>query len=190
MTSRQPPAVTIATIEARPLDTARRAAVEAIFFEASATRSWPDAAAREAFAERWLGRYLREDPRWFFVAEGPDGHVLGYLAGALDDPALAGRFADIGYFAALAPLTARFPAHLHVNVAQGARGMGIGAHLVERFLAQASAAGAIGVHVVTGASSRNLSFYQRNGFGPLAVLDWNGTPIAMLGRPLGGASPG
>ena len=49
------------------------AGIDAVFFEASNTKSFADAAARRTFRERWLGRYLVHDARWFYVAlVGPD----------------------------------------------------------------------------------------------------------------------
>ncbi|MDX2288659.1 MAG: GNAT family N-acetyltransferase [Hyphomicrobiaceae bacterium] len=166
------------------LDASDRAAIDDIFFTASKTSSFPSAQARADFHDRWLGRYLRHDTDWFSVARTLDGDIAGYLAGAIDDPAAAPRFADIGYFAALAPVTVRFPAHLHVNVRADLRARGIGAALIGAFAADAAAAGAVGLHVVTGHDSRNVAFYMRHGFDPLVGLSWNGARILMLGRRL------
>jgi GNAT superfamily N-acetyltransferase len=145
-------------------------AIDRIFFEASATRSFASDAAREEFRERWLGRYLVHDPGFAYVAVDTAGGPIGYLVGCLDDPARAPRFADIGYFARFADLTARFPAHLHVNLAPAARNEGLGGALVGRFAADAASAGAPGLHVVTSQTSRNVAFYERNGFAPLAAI--------------------
>ena len=82
--------------------------LDAIFFEASGTKSFADEEARAAFRERWLARYLGQYPQWAYVAIAGDGRVAGYLVGALDE---GSGFED---FAAAA---ADFPAHLHVNLA-------------------------------------------------------------------------
>lgn len=162
--------------------------LDAIFFEASLTRSFADEAARAAFRERWLGRFLSSDPQLAHVALGLDAAgrrtVLGYLVGALDDPGLAPRFGDIGYFASLAELTAQFPAHLHINLAPAARGLGIGRRLVERFAGDVGRAGLPGFHVVTGAHSRNVSFYRRAGLDLVHPFSWSGTDLVLLGRRL------
>ncbi|MEQ8825920.1 MAG: GNAT family N-acetyltransferase [Filomicrobium sp.] len=139
---------------------------------------------REAFRERWLGRYLEHDPEWFYLASA-DGAIVGYLAGCVEDPATAARFSDIGYFQVWAGYTAQYPAHLHVNVCPTARDQGLGSRLVDRFVGDLSAAGVKGVHLVTGLHSRNVAFYQRNGFVRVADIDWNGSEIVMLGRLLG-----
>lgn len=160
--------------------------LDAIFFESSATRSFPDEQTRTAFRERWLGRYLAHDSRWFYAAllDGGRGPLVGYLAGAADDPAHAARFADIGYFSDLAEVTARYPAHLHINVASGIRSTGIGARLIAAFVADLRAAGCPGVHLVTGAGSRNVVFYRRNGFEEVKRFMWGDRDLVLLGRTL------
>jgi GNAT superfamily N-acetyltransferase len=160
------------------------AAIDAIFFEASATQSFAGDAERAVFHERWLGRYLADFTDGCFVALGPDGRVLGYVVGATTDPARDPRFADIGYFSVLAAETRRFPAHLHINLAPEARNKGLGGRLIEAFCAHARAKGAHGVHVVTAAASRNRTFYARAGFTHVVEADWNGHAIVFLGRTL------
>lgn len=161
--------------------------IDRIFFEASGTKAFADDATRAAFRERWLGRYLTHDPQWFYVALAHTGEPLGYLAGCLDNPAVASRFADIGYFAILAPLTAQYPAHLHINLAPVARSLGIGSRLVERFAADAARTGVPGVHVVTGQGLRNVGFYRRNGFDREVPFAWQGRTLVFLGRTLVGS---
>ena len=160
------------------------AQVEAIFFEASAN---PPAAGpeRDDFRERWLGRYLQHETDVLLVALAGEDTVAGYLVGALADPALQARFADIGYFRAdFAGLTRRFPAHLHINLARHFRSQGIGARLIEAFAEIARQAGAQGLHVVTGRAMRNVRFYQRCGFVERGSTMWNGRELVFLGRHL------
>lgn len=160
------------------------ASVERIFFESSRRQTFADDAERSAFREQWLGRYLLHDREHAFVARADDGSVAGYLIGSLDDPAVAPRFADMGFFTELADLTARYPAHLHINLDAAWRSQGIGAQLVEHF-AQHAAQHAPGVHIVTGADARNVGFYRRCGFEPLRELDWKGSALLFMGRSLG-----
>lgn len=168
--------------------------IDWIFFDASATRSFADVDARDAFRERWLGRYLERFAQWFYVvvdvaADDQAACVLGYLAGCLDDPARSALFADIGYFHDLRDLTARFPAHLHINLARHARNQGIGAELIERFCADARQAGAFGVHVVTSAHSRNVTFYNRCGFNEVRRFRCGAVENVMLARCLDACRP-
>jgi GNAT superfamily N-acetyltransferase len=164
------------------------AELDEVFFEASGTKTFADEAARLSFRERWLGRYLTHDPELAFLAIAAPGQqeetLAGYLVGALDDPARAPRFADLGYFQNLADVTARYPAQLHVNLAPAWRGAGIGRDLVDAFIADARSAGAPGVHVVTSRGMRNVRFYAQCGFVELGACEWNGRELLMLGRAL------
>jgi len=167
------------------LSDTRRAelAVEAILFE-TARRTYPPGPERDAFKERWLGRYLQYDAGKAFVAVDASRDVVGYLVGAFDDPARTPRFGDLSYFADFASLTSRFPAHLHINLTADWRSLGIGERLIEAFVGQARSAGVPGVHVVTGEGARNTRFYAKCGFRQEGRLDWNGHPLVLLGKPI------
>ena len=172
----------------RWLDVANRDAlmpeIDAIFFEASGTKSFASDAERDAFRTRWLGRYFQHFPQWAYLALGPDARVAGYLVGSVDDPANDPLFADIAYFQDFAGLTALYPAQLHVNLAPDWRGLGLGARLVEAFAADATRAGALGVHVVTSRASRNVGFYAANGFHEAGALAANNRDLVFLARRL------
>jgi GNAT superfamily N-acetyltransferase len=156
------------------------ASIDGIFFGASGTQSFASEAERHVFRQRWLGRFLNgDDAAHAFVALAGDT-VIGYLVGALDDPARGDRFADIGYFRDFAHLTPTYPAHLHINLAPDARSKGIGPQLITAFAAHAKAAGAPGMHVVTGAASRNVRFYTACGFIEAGRLELP-KPIVFLG---------
>lgn len=159
-------------------------AVDAIFFESSSTKSFADAEARDAFRARWLGRYLKHDPQWVYLALAGDA-VAGYLAGRVDDPEPTRAGEDIARFAGAAQLAAEYPAHLHINLAPAYRSRGIGAQLIAAFAEDAARVGACGIHVVTGAASRNVGFYKHNGFSELQRASLNGREIVLLGRRLG-----
>ena len=159
-------------------------AVEAVFFESSLTKSFPDADARSAFRERWLGRYLKHDPQFAYVAL--DGEkVAGYLVGSLDDGATAARFRDVAV-PAFASVTAKFPAHLHVNLAANYRNGGVGGRLIAAFIADLECRHVPGVHVVTGLGARNVGFYNRNGFLEVARAKAGSHDLVLLGRRLTG----
>ena len=155
--------------------------LDAIFFEASGTKTFADEDARAAFRERWFARYLDQHPQWAFVAIAGDDRVAGYLVGALDEGS---------GFEAFAAAAADFPAHLHVNLAPQFRNRGIGAMLIEAFAADARRAGAKGMHVVTTADARNVRFYEREGFRERARTSVNGRELVFLGRSLAEAASG
>lgn len=161
-----------------------RAELDAIFFAASATQVFAGPASRAAFRERWLGRYLVVDAAHAFVAIDADRRVAGYLVGCLDDPARLARFADQVPVRTFAALSASFPAHLHINLVPQARNRGLGQRLIETFAAHAISYGAPGVHVVTGARSRNVRFYQRCGFEQVGRHSNEASDMVFLGRRL------
>jgi GNAT superfamily N-acetyltransferase len=155
-----------------------------VFFQSSNTQSFADAAARAAFHERWLSRYLNHDPQWAYVAMSECGDVAGYLVASLDDPAMTPRFADNAHFLIFKDLTRRFPAHLHVNLAPAYRSHGLGSQLVSQFLADATRAGAPGVHIMTSRGARNVGFYGRNGFHELGATGQGAQDVVFLAREL------
>lgn len=158
--------------------------VDAIFFEAGLRRFEPGP-ERDAFRERWLGRYLQGGSDMALLAMAGTDTVAGYLVGAVENPALAARFADIPYFRNdFADLCRQFPAHLHINLAPAFRSQGIGARLIEAFAARAASAGAPGLHAVTGKGMRNVRFYLRCGFSERGAALWNGRALVFLGRHL------
>lgn len=141
--------------------------IDAIFFEASNTQSFESDAARSAFRERWLGRYLRNNPQFAYLAFSAAREVVGYLVGAIENAA-QGRTAEDGDIAAFGDVKQRYPAHLHINMAPAYRGAGIGSRLIDTFIVDVKRAGAAGVHVITSAASANVPFYNRNGFSEIA----------------------
>ena len=160
------------------------AAVDQIFFSSSATQSFANAAERAAFRERWLGRYLLVDASHAFIAIEDADRVVGYLVGGTEDIAHQARFADLWTARAFAAASARFPAHLHINIAEDRRGHGIGARLIEAFAVHAVQHGARGMHVVTSATSRNVHFYERCGFAEIDRITAGSNTVVFLGHRL------
>jgi GNAT superfamily N-acetyltransferase len=158
--------------------------IDAIFYEASNIKTFADERERAVFRERWLGRYLTDEPAWSYLAVASDGSVAGYLVGSIGKPK---RIEDVGSFEDFAPFTADYPAYLHVNLAPAFRNRGIGRGLVAAFAADAARAGAKGMHVVTGAGARNVGFYERAGFSILARTPTSGRELVLLARKLGPA---
>lgn len=163
-------------------DLHRNREIDEIFFEASSVQSFASDEARRGFRQLWLGRYLSEEPEHAFVALGADGTACGYLIGSIEDPARRAEFSELTYFKDFAHLTARFPAHLHINVAQAARSQGIGAELIEAFIKHLQRLDVPGVHVVTGRGQRNVGFYGRSGFTERGSSPWRNNEVVLLGR--------
>src|SRR5262249_6713499 len=151
-----------------------------IFFESSAKQHFSSSQEKDAFRERWLGRYIASHKDSFFLALDESGHVVGYLAGCLENPTELVHFRDIEYFQSIADICRDYPAHLHINVAPGWRNHGLGAALVERFALWARLHSVGGVHLVTSSTSRSIPFYLRSGFRELRTFPWNsGISVCM-----------
>jgi GNAT superfamily N-acetyltransferase len=162
--------------------------IEAIFFESAVRKTFASEAEREAFRVRWLARYLARYPDDAFVALGAGGEAVGYLIGCPDSAATSAEFADAGYGPGMAPvvaeISARYPAHLHINMRADIRGLGVGQRLIEAYADRLRGGGVAGVHVVTGAQSRAVGFYRKCGFEPLTETPWPAPGTLALGRVL------
>jgi GNAT superfamily N-acetyltransferase len=173
-----------AIVDRGGLNSARLAQIDEIFFEASG-RTFLPGRERDAFHERWLGRYLRDPEDVVLLALGTSKNVVGYLVGALEDPAGQHRFSDISYFREdFRDLCRLYPAHFHINVAAAFQSRETGAGLITAFARRAARAGAPGMHVVTGKGARNVAFYRRCNFEELRGAVWNGNNVVFLGRRL------
>ncbi|MEM1371918.1 MAG: GNAT family N-acetyltransferase [Pseudomonadota bacterium] len=161
--------------------------LDAIFFGAAARQDFIDASERAEFRYRWLGRYLERFSNLAWVAlsidDGDDPRpacVVGYVVGSLGDPAADPHFSDLTMYKEVRLESATWPAHLHINLAPVARNAGLGGRLVQRFAAAAFVRGARGLHVVTGAHSRNHGFYRRLGLQAVATLSAPGNQPAVM----------
>ncbi|HEX2336087.1 MAG TPA: hypothetical protein VHI72_06400 [Hyphomicrobiaceae bacterium] len=97
-------AIEITKVEAGDLASPVLAQIDDIFF-AAASRTYQPGPERDAFRERWLGRYLQGGSDALFLAK--QGHtVAGYLVGAVENPALQERFADMATCAPTSPICA------------------------------------------------------------------------------------
>lgn len=139
--------------------------------------------------------YAVLEPAQALVAEDAEG-VAGYLVGTYDTdafavrqeqdwwPALRQRYADPALdltetdrmrvagimqpSSSPAGIVADYPAHIHMNLRQRLRGQGVGMALLQRWLAEARAAGVRGVHLGASASNTGaIAFWQKGGFVPL-----------------------
>ncbi len=156
--------------------------IDAIFF-ATALRVYPPGPERDAFRERWLGRFLEAENDVVVVALDAGDRVVGYLAGTLENAAESRRFADMPHFKEhFATSCAQYPAHLHINLAESHRNRGLGARMIEAFVACVRNAGLPGLHVTTGRGMRNVGFYLQCGFREIAALERNGGAMVFLGR--------
>jgi ribosomal protein S18 acetylase RimI-like enzyme len=158
----------------------------AIFWATAGSPSFESPDAQRAFHRRWFGLYLESEPERFFLALDGSGAVTGYLAACLDSfaPAAQPIVDGIAYSTPdIRAALAACPSHFHINVKPGCQGRGIGHRLVARLMETCASEGSRGVHVVTGASSRAVRFYEACGFRRIAAAG-DSPSLAVLVAPL------
>lgn len=157
--------------------------IRRIFFESSVKKDFRDEAERERFFQKWTEYYLSEYPKYVYTACDQGGEVLGYLMGCPDSRQALSHFANqISSYSLFADLFDRFPAHLHINLTDAARGRGLGGQLIEAFIRDIK--GSAGVHIVTSQGARNAGFYKKNGFTYEDVRELKGAHYLFMGRRL------
>ncbi|RTL63830.1 MAG: N-acetyltransferase [Hyphomicrobiales bacterium] len=157
------------------------AGIEAIFF-ATAARPYPEGPERDAFLEKWLGRFLAAPDDVLLVALDGD-QVVGYLVGTFENAAVSPRFRDMPHFREnFVRQCALYPAHLHINLHAEYRSAGLGARMLDIFAGLVAEAGLPGMHVTTGRGMRNVGFYLRCGFVEAGSLERAGGVMLFLGR--------
>ncbi len=180
--------------ECSPADGARLLAqARQIFFETAHTKPFESAAANRAFLQRWFGNYADTQPGAFVFSLDGDGAVTGYLAGCPDSfsPGSKTIIGDIYYFTpSFCAALKNYPSHFHINVKPSQQGKGIGHLLVARFAEICAGAGSSGIHVVTGASSRAVKFYETCGFNPVTPYAGADPGLAVLIRAVVAPSKG
>ena len=166
-------------------------AVRALCAETGAQGEPVPAEEADAFAERWVGPYLKLRPDWTFVAE-VDGRVVAYLTGCPDSAAFEAEVRakleptpdSRSFFGQdfLDSVWTRHPGHAHMNAAKAHRGRGLGGELLKAFFAALQDAGVGSAHVFCG--NRALGYWVKAGFSPIGSCEpAPGVFIHALARP-------
>jgi GNAT superfamily N-acetyltransferase len=147
-----------------------------------------------SWADLWTSYYTDQEPESLHVAT-MDAGVVGYLAGCRNTAAMHPNTQELTktvvrrHWLLFRPGTAgflyrglldsvrdreratgdfidpRWPAHLHIDLLPAARGTGLGAALMERWLHQLREAGSPGCHLLTLVeNARALKFFGKSGF--------------------------
>jgi ribosomal protein S18 acetylase RimI-like enzyme len=153
---------------------------------------------RRLMQDFFVSYYTDYEPEHLWIAEG-DSTVVGYLTGSVGDrrarsgKARAASVAAIRlltfryrlgrltlrYFARVAGAVLRseyphadlreYPAELHINLTEGARGYGLGKRLMNACLDQMAGAGVPGIHLnTTNLNAVAVRMYEKMGFHLLA----------------------
>jgi len=155
-------------------------ALRRIFFETSTRKTFASATEREEFRYRYLDLYLK-NPDWVFLALAPDETILGYLLVATQTTEEV--FTLIPSLEAFRVfIKASYPAHLHINLTESARGTNLGSRLLEEMETALRKKNIFGVHLVTTSHARNVSFYRKNLYEPMSETQVNGVSLLMLAK--------
>lgn len=153
-----------------------------IFLESSVKKEFKDEEERAAFYYKYVGFYLEYYPELCLLAL-KNGKLLGYILGATksQDSKLYSLQPHLKKFQ---EFFQDYPAHLHINCSADSRGQGVGSKLIKAFEEKLQKLGVSGLHIMTGGTSRNRSFYQRLGFDFETEIMFQGSPILMMGKKL------
>ena len=136
--------------------------IQKVFFESSEKKDFVSLIERDQFMHKYLGLYYEMFPDYFYIAEW-EGNVVGYICGApvTMTPYLLKKQPHLIQFK---EESIHFPAHLHINLTEKARGKGLGVELIERFCNELRNLNISGVHIITSPNARNIHFYKKVGF--------------------------
>lgn len=168
------------------------AAIKIICAETGRQGEPVDDEEREAFSEHWIGPYRELRPDWTLVAV-VGKKVIGYLTGCPDTLSFEKErrrvFRPQPDSRELFPaeirlkLWAEHPAHLHMNVSAGFRGMGAGAALLKAYFDELKKAGVPSAHVICGPAA--APYWERMGFRAEALVEAApGVDLSALTRPV------
>jgi ribosomal protein S18 acetylase RimI-like enzyme len=156
--------------------------VDEIFFESSPKKSFTSAAERDAFKFKYLDWYAQNCPQYFLVALGEKSEVLGYICGVADTRSHPDLSSLHPWFHIFEDCFSLYPAHLHINCAESARGRNIGSTLLAVFENYLRSDGVIGVHLVTAPQARNVGFYDKNGYNFTKINHWKENALLLMGK--------
>lgn len=151
-----------------------------IFFESSSKKVFKSDTEKNDFLYKYLGFYKDKYPNIFLVAL-MDDKVLGYICGARDSKFENELYDFLPHYSLFEDLYEKFPAHLHINLSQNSRGLGVGSKLIEAFEEIVSTSG---VHLITGPKARNRSFYLKNNYTFECLREFRGLELLFMGKTL------
>ena len=157
--------------------------IEAIFWETSARKAFASDDEKIHFRARYLDTYLTQYSEHVFVAALGE-RVLGYILGVPETLKATDILKSSPHLEIFEDLYERYPAHLHINLTADARGTGLGGELLQAFERHLSALQVKGVHLITAATARNVSFYLKNHYTHRVERLWDGRPLLLLGKQL------
>ena len=158
--------------------------LETIFYSSSARQEFNSDAERDHFRLKYFDWYRIHHADLVFVASNAHGEVLGYVCGTPNTNAAPELFELHPWLVQLTPHFESFQAHLHINLSETARGLGIGSSLTRVFENSMKSRGICGIHIVTSPNARNVGFYRKNSYNFEAVIQWKSAQLLFMGKQL------
>lgn len=148
-----------------------------IFFEASPRKNFDNQAQKDSFSYKYLTYYKDKYPDIFLVCRD-EKKILGYICGSPDSINDEVLYKLLAHYQVFEDLYSRFPAHLHINLSSESRGLGVGSKLVENFESIVKS----NIHIITGPSARNKSFYLKNEFNFESIKPFQDQELLFMGK--------
>ena len=158
--------------------------IESIFFSSSARQEFANDLERSQFRYKYLDWYRIHHPELLYLAVTADAEINGYICGTPNTRQSPELFELHPWLEELTAQCESFPAHLHINLTEATRGMGVGSQLIEVFENRLKSLKVAGVHLVTSPSARNVGFYKKNGYNFESVFHWKNVDLLFLGKQL------
>lgn len=149
----------------------QKAQIESIFWESSSIQSFQSQKAKDEFLYKYLSGYYDHPEYFYYVTK--DTEVLGYVCG------FHNQYYDHEYYQK-ADIPLKFKPHLHINMSDKSRGIGLGSKLIQFYALKLKELGHSGVHIITANGDKSINFYQKNGFEILQVFDYKGRKLVTL----------
>ncbi len=156
--------------------------VKQIFFLSSARKEFGDDSEKEKFFNTWVMPYFNNYKKIFFIAMNEKKEILGYLSGCMNSTEFI-KYSPHESYKLFSDLFVHYNAHFHINCGPSSRGLGIGTRLINCYIeVLRNYSDVKGVHIITDPKSRNVRFYQANGFSILEQRDLNNYNYLFMGR--------
>lgn len=157
--------------------------LESIFFETSSITNFSSQEHRNEFKYKYLDYYLENDPSLCYCAFDED-KIIAYILAHIDALADHKLLSLHPYMKCYEEFLIRFPAHLHINATESARGKGIGSMLIAALETSLKQKNCPGLHLVTGEFEENRRFYQHNNFYFEYPFKYKSNSLILLGKSL------
>lgn len=152
--------------------------IREIFWVTSGKSLFESDLEKKKFEYKYLGYYFENARELFLIYK--EKNVLGYICSVQDITKHPFLLNSSDYHKYFQSHYDKYPSELHINMHPKSQGMGLGSKLINALLLKLSGSTIHGSFLITDSSSRNVNFYEKNGY--ITVAGHNN--IVMLGKTL------